>query len=72
MRVEGIGKLLIGGAIVLPVLGGLCGLPGRCGLDRPPGVLVFRRGNFTVYLPIGLMCLLSIIGPIVLTLLFRR
>ncbi len=69
---EGIGKLLIGGAIVLLVLGGLFVLLGRFGLDRLPGDLVFRRGNFTVYFPIGLMILLSVVGTIVLNLLFRR
>ena len=72
MSWEGVGKLLIGGAIVLLVLGGLFVLLGRFGLDRLPGDLVFRRGNFTIYFPIGLMILLSIIGTIVLNLFFRR
>ncbi len=69
---EGIGKLLIGGAVVLLVLGGLFVLLGRFGLDRLPGDLVFRRGNFTIYFPIGLMILLSVVGTVVLNLLFRR
>ncbi len=72
MSLEGVGKLLIGGAIVLLVLGGLFVLLGRLGLDRLPGDLVFRRGNFTVYFPIGLMILLSVIGTIVLNLFFRH
>jgi multisubunit Na+/H+ antiporter MnhG subunit len=72
VSLEGIGKLLIGGAIVLLVLGGLFVLLGRFGLDRLPGDLVFRRGNLTVYFPIGLMILLSVVGTIVLNLLFRR
>lgn len=72
MSLEGIGKLLIGGAIVLLVLGGLFLLLGRFGLDRLPGDLVFRRGNFTVYFPIGLMILISVVATIVLNLLFRR
>jgi Protein of unknown function (DUF2905) len=72
VSLEGVGKLLIGGAIVLLVLGGLFVLLGRFGLDRLPGDLVFRRGNFTIYFPIGLMILLSIIGTIVLNLFFRR
>ena len=72
MSLEGVGKLLIGGAIVLLVLGGLFVLLGRLGLDRLPGDLVFRRGNFTVYFPIGLMIVLSVIGTIVLNLFFRR
>ena len=69
---EGIGRLLIGSAIVLLVLGGLFLLLGRFGLDRLPGDLVFKRGNFTVYFPIGLMILLSIVGTILLNLFFRR
>jgi Protein of unknown function (DUF2905) len=69
---EGLGRLLIGGAVVLLVLGGLFLLLGRLGLDRLPGDLVFRRGNLTVYFPIGLMILLSIVGTILLNLFFRR
>lgn len=72
MGLEGVGKLLIAGALVLLVLGGLFLMLGRFGLDRLPGDLVFRRGNFTVYLPIGLMILLSIVGTIVLNFIFRR
>ena len=69
---EGIGRLLIGGAIVLLVLGGLFLLLGRFGLDRLPGDLVFTRGKVTVYFPIGLMILLSIVGTILLNLFLRR
>jgi hypothetical protein len=69
---EGLGRLLIGGALVLLVLGGLFLLLGRLGLERLPGDLVFRRGNFTVYFPIGIMILLSVVGTIVLNVLLRR
>jgi hypothetical protein len=69
---EGIGKLLIGGAVVLLLLGGLFLLLGRFGVDRMPGDLVFRRGNVSVYFPIGLMILLSVVGTIVLNIVFRR
>ncbi len=72
MDLEGIGKLLIGGAILLLVLGGLLLLLGRLGLDRLPGDLVFKRGNLTVYFPIGLMILLSIVGTILLNFFLRR
>jgi len=64
--------LLIGGAVVLLVLGGLLFLLGRFGLDRLPGDLVFKRGDFTLYMPIGLMILLSVVGTIVLNIIFRR
>jgi uncharacterized membrane protein len=72
MGLEGIGRLLIGGAVVLLVLGGLFLLLGRFGLDRLPGDLVFKRGNFTFYFPIGIMILLSIVGTIVLNVFLRR
>ena len=72
MGLEGLGRLLIGGAVVLLVLGGLFFVLGRLGLNRLPGDLVFKRGSFTVYFPIGLMILLSVIGTIVLNLFFRR
>jgi hypothetical protein len=63
---------LIGAAIVLILVGGLFLLLGRLGMDRLPGDLVFRRGNATFYFPIGLMILLSVVGTIVLNLIFRR
>lgn len=72
MGLEGVGRLLIGGALVLLVLGGLFLLLGRLGLDRLPGDLVFRRGGLTVYFPIGLMILISIIGTILLNIFLRR
>ena len=72
MGLEGLGKVLIGGAIVLLVLGGLFLLLGRLGVDRLPGDLVFRRGNATFYFPIGLMILISVVGTIVLNLVLRR
>ncbi len=72
VNLEGIGKVLIGGAVVLLVLGGIFLLLGRFGLDRLPGDLVFRRGNFTVYAPIGLMIVVSIVLTILLNLFFRR
>ena len=63
---------MIGGAVVLLVLGGLLFLLGRFGLDRLPGDLVFKRGDSTLYIPIGLMILLSVVGTIVLNIIFRR
>lgn len=72
MGLESIGKLLVGGAVVLLVLGAVFLLLGRFGVDRLPGDLVFRRGNFTLYFPIGLMILLSVVGTIVLNIVFRR
>ena len=72
MGLEGIGRLLVAGAVVLLALGGLFLLLGRFGVERSPGDLVWRRGSLTVYFPIGLMILLSIVGTIVLNVVFRR
>jgi hypothetical protein len=72
MGLEGVGKLLIGAAVLLLVLGGVFLLLGRLGLDRLPGDLVLRRGNLTVYFPIGLMILLSVVGTILLNIFLRR
>lgn len=72
MSLESIGKLLIGGAVVLIVLGAIFLLLSRFGLDRLPGDLVFRRGNFTVYVPIGLMILVSVVGTVLLNIFLRR
>jgi Protein of unknown function (DUF2905) len=69
---EGLGRLLIGGAVVLLVIGVLFVLLGRFGMDRLPGDLVLKRGNLTLYFPIGLMILLSVVGTILLNLYFRR
>ncbi len=72
MSLEGIGKLLVGVAVVLLVVGGVFLVLSRFGLDRLPGDLVFRRGNFTVYAPIGLMILVSVVLTIVLNVFLRR
>ena len=72
MSLDGIGKLLIGGAVVLLVLGGLFLLLGRFGLERLPGDFVFKRGDVTVYFPIGLMFLISIVATILLNFFFPR
>ena len=72
MGLEGLGRLLIGGAVVLLVFGIIFVLLGRFGLDRLPGDLVLKRGNLTLYVPIGLMILLSVVGTILLNLFLRR
>lgn len=72
MGLEGIGKALVGGTVALLVVGGLMLLLSRSGLDRLPGDLIFRRGNMTVYFPVGLMILISIVGTILLNIFLRR
>ena len=57
---------------MLLVLGVLFLLLGRLGIDRLPGDFVFRRGNLTVYFPIGVMILVSIVATILMNLFLRR
>ena len=69
---ETAGKILLGAAIVLAVLGAILFGLAKLGVDRLPGDVLVRRGNFTFYAPIGLMILLSIILTVVLNLIARR
>jgi hypothetical protein len=67
-------KLLLIGAVLLAVIGlALFGLA-RLGVSDLPGTVKWksRGGNMTVYAPIGLMIVLSVVGTILLNLLFRR
>jgi hypothetical protein len=69
---ESLAKVLLGAAFVLALLGGAFFLAARLGLDRMPGDLTFRRGNFTLYAPIGLMIVLSLVLTIALNVFLRR
>ncbi len=62
--------LLIGGLIM--AAGGLVLLADRLGLHHLPGTFVWKRGGVTVFLPIGLMIVASIVLSLLLTLLARR
>ena len=44
----------------------------KLGVDRVPGTLSWKSENVTVFVPIGLMLLVSIIGTIVLNVFLRR
>jgi hypothetical protein len=70
--VETAGKIMLGAAIVLAVLGAIVFGLGKLGVDRLPGDILVRRGNFTFYAPLGLMIVLSIVLTILLNLFFRR
>jgi DUF2905 family protein len=68
---ESVGKIVLLAAAVLAVLGGVLLVAGKLGLDRLPGDVVIRRDGLTIYIPIGLMVLLSVLGSLVLYLLRR-
>jgi len=44
----------------------------RLGIERIPGDIVWRKGNFTIYAPIGLMIVVSVLLTIILNLFFSR
>jgi DUF2905 family protein len=67
-----VGKALLLVAGVLGIIGGVLLLVGTPGLHRLPGDIVIRRGGLTIYIPFGLMILLSLVGSLVLGLLSRR
>jgi hypothetical protein len=69
---ETAGKVLLVSAVVLGILGlGALGLS-KLGVDRVPGTLSWKSENVTVFVPLGLMLLVSIIGTIVLNVFLRR
>jgi hypothetical protein len=70
--VETAGKVLLMSALVLAIIGlGALGLA-KLGVARVPGTLSWKSENVTVFVPIGLMLLVSIVGTIVLNVFLRR
>jgi hypothetical protein len=68
---ESVAKVLLGLAVLLAVVGGGLLLAAKLGLERLPGDIVVKRDGFTLYAPIGLMIVLSIVLTIVLNLISR-
>ena len=69
---ESVGKLLLAAALVFGVLGFGALVLAKLGVDRVPATFTWRSDKVTVFLPIGLMILVSVIGTIVLNIFFRR
>jgi DUF2905 family protein len=69
---ETTGRILLLAGAALAVVGGALLLASKLGIGRLPGDVVIRRGNFTLYAPVGLMIVLSLLLTIVLNLVFRR
>jgi len=69
---SGLGKILIGFGGVLILIGLLLLLGNKIpGLGRLPGDFVFKKGNLTVYLPLGTCILLSLLLTLICALLSR-
>jgi Protein of unknown function (DUF2905) len=70
--VEGLGRALVVLGVVILALGLVLTLAGRIPwLGRLPGDFVYRRGRFTLYVPLATSILLSVLITLVLQ-LFRR
>ncbi|HWH33874.1 MAG TPA: DUF2905 domain-containing protein [Acidimicrobiales bacterium] len=72
MNLHDIGRLLVGGGIVLALVGGLVLAAARLGLGRLPGDLSFGTGNLRVYVPLATSLVVSIVATVVLNLLWRK
>ena len=69
---ETAGKVLLGAAMLLAILGVGALALSKLGVDRLPATLTWRSDNVTVFVPIGLMVVASIIGTILLSIFIRR
>ncbi len=72
MSLGDIGRLLVGLAGVIAVLGGVLMLAGRAGLGRLPGDISFGGDGMRVYIPIATCLILSLVATVVLNLIIRR
>ena len=69
---ETAGKVVLMSALVLAIVGLGALVFAKLGIDRVPGTLSWKSENVTVFVPIGLMLLVSIVGTIVLNVFLRR
>ena len=70
---ETAGKLLLASAFVLAALGIGALFLARLGVDRLPGSIYLKPSeNVRVIVPVLLMVVVSVVGTIVLNVLFRR
>lgn len=68
---ESVGKVLLGLAVILAVLGGVFLLLEKAGIGRLPGDMSFGKGNWRVFFPLGTSLVISIVLSILLSLFFR-
>ena len=72
MSLETVAKIILAVGVGVVVLGGVLYLLAKLGLGNIPGSFVYRGKNVTVYIPIGLMILISLLASLFLSLFFRR
>jgi uncharacterized membrane protein len=66
---ETAGKILLVTAVALALLGVVLLLVGKLGLGRIPGDILIERDGLTIFIPLGSMLLLSILGSLLLYLI---
>jgi hypothetical protein len=66
---ESAGKILLVTAVALALLGLVLLLVGKLGLGRIPGDILIERDGLTIFIPLGSMLLLSIVGSLLLYLI---
>jgi Protein of unknown function (DUF2905) len=66
------GKLLLGTALILAILGVGALVLAKLGVERLPATLTWHSDNVTVFVPIGLMVVVSIVASILLNVFLRR
>lgn len=72
MGLESVAKVLLGVGGGLVVLGALLFLAAKLGWAHLPGDFVYRSRNVTIYIPVGLMILVSVVVSLILYLVSRR
>jgi hypothetical protein len=70
--VETAGRVLLCAALILAILGVSALALSKLGVDRLPATFTWRSDNVTVFVPIGLMVVASIVATIVLNIFLRR
>jgi Protein of unknown function (DUF2905) len=70
--VETAAKVLLGGAWILATLGIGALVLAKLGVHRLPGTVTWRSENVTVFVPIGVMVVVSVVGTILLNVFLRR
>ena len=66
---ETAGKILLATAAALALLGVVLLIVGKLGLGRLPGDILIERDGVTIFIPLGSMLLLSILGSLLLYLI---
>jgi len=70
-ELSNLGKLIVSFALILLLVGGALYFLGKAaGIKHLPGDIYIKRGNFTLYFPLGASIIISIVLTILLNLLF--